>query len=199
MRELATEDLKAIDEWAETERTRIGKERDQRAAALEEDLATSLTEHGARIDQEVAAVEAVLVAYRADVDRFFARLHDESDPVEIARQARLRPHFPDLDAVSAADPEPSGPAPEPAPVGVMDAEAAADPATAWSRWNEATMSASPESPIAPDAPVGATDAPSPETVPTEATAGPQPATRSLLQSVTTFRAVGGLGGDHREE
>ncbi|MFL5725174.1 MAG: hypothetical protein ACJ77F_02450 [Chloroflexota bacterium] len=189
MRELAAEDLKGIDDWAEAERQRIGQERDDRAAALQQDLDTSLAEHGARIEREIAAVEAAIVSYRADVNGFFTRLDQEEDPVELARQARLRPHFPDLDAVSAVESESSAEAA--APVGVMDADAAADPDSAWSRWNASAV-----------APVDATGTPAPqgsEGIPTEAIGEAARPTGSLLQSVPTYRPFVTPGGEQRED
>jgi hypothetical protein len=116
MRELAADDLKGIDSWADDERQRIQAEHDRRAAALQADLETSLAEHGSRIDREVAAIQDAVVTYRADVDAFFTGLDQETDPVAIARQASLRPTFPALEAIGAAEAvDPSGGAtPEPA-------------------------------------------------------------------------------------
>jgi hypothetical protein len=178
MRELAAEDLKGIDEWAEGERQRIDQEREQRAAALQEDLDTSLAEHGAMIETEIQGVEAAVTAYRTEVEAFFAKLDAEKDPVEIARLAAQRPAFPDLAAASAAQsaatPAAGG---EQAPVGVMDAETAADPATAWSRWNATTAAAEV-----------------PETVP----AVPAGAGSTLLGSVPVTRPYAGLIGDSED-
>jgi hypothetical protein len=174
MRDLAAEDLKAIDEWAEAERQRIDKEREGRAAALQEDLETSLTEHGAKIDREIESVDAAIVAYRTEVDSYFAALDQETDPVEIARHAGQRPTFPDLDAVSAAElvtPETNA---EGAAVGVMDPAGSGDLADAWSQWNQqATPAAITESPV--------------------------PATTSLLQSVPVSRPFANLGGERNED
>ena len=181
MRELAAEDLKAIDDWAEGERQRISQEREQRAAALQEDLETSLAEHGSKIDREIDAVDAAIAAYRTEVDGFFAELEHETDPVEIARHAGRRPSFPNLDEVSAAESDTSGAEPEQSAVGVMELQTAGDLADAWSRWNETT------------APVG---------VSTDGTAGEDAApapTGSLLQSVPVNRPFANLTGDRREE
>ena len=117
IRELAAEDMKAIETWAQGEANRIKLEREQQVAALNEDLELSLKEHGAKIEEEVAAAEAALAAYRTAVDTFFAGLDHETDPMVIARQAASYPAFPTL-------PEPatdfSGAAPQaPALVGVM--------------------------------------------------------------------------------
>jgi hypothetical protein len=118
MRELFDEDMKAIDAWAEGEQQRIQSERERRAAALQEDLDTSLAEHTANIGQEVDGVEAAVTAYRADIDRFFEGLASETDPVAIARQATRWPAFPNLEA--------SGAGAETAATGGAEAEAAAE-------------------------------------------------------------------------
>jgi hypothetical protein len=97
MRDLADDDLKAIDAWAEDERQRIQAERERRAGALSDDLQKSLAEHGARIDGEIEGVEAAIATYRLEVDAFFVALDGETDPVAIAQHASRRPVFPDLD------------------------------------------------------------------------------------------------------
>jgi hypothetical protein len=194
MRELAAEDLKAIDDWAESERQRIGRERDEKAAALQEDLETSLTEHGATIDREIAGVEAAVAAYRAETDAFFAGLDTETDPVEIARQAGRRPRFPDLATIPPAE----AASQEPPAVGVMESPADADPADAWARWNEASTEAVAETTAAPEGTPGE-DSPIPETAGAEAVATVQPSGGSLLQSVTTYRPFARVSGQRREE
>jgi hypothetical protein len=181
MRELAADDLKAIDDWAEGERQRISQERDQRAAALQEDLETSLAEHGSKIDREIEAVDAAIASYRSEVDAFFAELDQETDPVEIARHAGRRPSFPDLDAVSAAESATSAPEPEHAAVGVMELQTAGDLADAWSRWN---ASAGPAG-VSADSAAGEGAAPTP--------------TGSLLQSVPVNRPFANLSGERHEE
>ena len=106
MRDLADDDLKAIDSWAEDERQRIQAERERRAGALSDDLQKSLAEHGARIDGEIEGVEAAIAAYREEVEAFFVVMDGETDPVAIAQHASRRPVFPDLekavDAVAAS-------------------------------------------------------------------------------------------------
>ena len=101
MRELAGEDMKAIEDWAEGETKRIQLERERRASELHQDLETSLAEHRSKIDREIETAEAAIATYQAEVDAFFARLDRETDLVVIARQAALRPVFPALSAVAA--------------------------------------------------------------------------------------------------
>jgi hypothetical protein len=101
MRELAGEDMKAIEDWAEGETKRIQLERERRASELHQDLETSLAEHRSKIDREIETAEAAIATYQAEVDAFFARLDRETDLIVIARQAALRPVFPALSAVAA--------------------------------------------------------------------------------------------------
>jgi hypothetical protein len=116
MRELAGEDMKAIEDWAEGESKRIQLERERRASELHEDLETSLAEHRSKIDREIETAEAAIATYQAEVDAFFGRLDRETDLIVIARQAALRPVFPALGAVAT-------------PVAAASVEAAEAPAT----------------------------------------------------------------------
>jgi len=130
IRDLADDDLKAIDGWAEDERLRIQLERERRAAALSDDLQKSLAEHGARIDGEIEGVEAAIATYRTEVDAFFAELDRETDPVAIAQHASRRPVFPDLDKTVTADATSVAPddarVPESADIGSENAVASED-------------------------------------------------------------------------
>jgi hypothetical protein len=169
MRELAAEDMKAIESWADGERQRIQLERHRRATELHEDLDLSLAEHRAKIEREIEGVDKAIAAYRAEVDAFFEGLDRETDVVQIAQHAAWRPVFPSLDAIvepvavaaaetpkaepSTTDVPPSGSddngasgtgagagTSEPTVVGVMDPAASAEPAESWA----ATPETSPE-------------------------------------------------------
>jgi hypothetical protein len=134
MRELAADDRKAIEDWAEAERRRVQIERDRRISELEADLRSSLREHGQAIDGQVERVEAAVAAHRTEVEAFFASLETETDPVRFAQLAGQRPVFPDLDeaakepeshspvtAASVVEPAPApAPTAEPAPVGAAE-------------------------------------------------------------------------------
>lgn len=132
MRELAGDDTRAIDAWADGETKRIQVERERRATKRNQDLETSLAEHTSKIDQEIERVETAVAAYRAEVDAFFDGLDHQSDLVLIAKQATRRPIFPALDAVAAVDGGPESPG-----VGVMDPQAPAVPAESWASPAEA--------------------------------------------------------------
>jgi hypothetical protein len=103
MRELAGEDMKAIEAWASGETKRIQAERKRRATELQDKLESNLAEHRSKVDQEVEGVETAIATYRADVEAFFAQLEAETDLVLIAQQAARRPVFPSLDAVAKDD------------------------------------------------------------------------------------------------
>ena len=125
MRDLAGDDRRAIERWAETEQQRIKAERDRRTKELEADLTQSLAEHGRQTDVQIQAVEAVVAKHRTDVDGFFASLDVETDPVRFAQRANQRPAFPDLDRLAMA--ATSGPAPSADTASATDA--ATDPAS----------------------------------------------------------------------
>jgi hypothetical protein len=103
MRELAGEDMKAIEAWASGETKRIQAERKRRATELQEKLESNLAEHRSKVDQEVEGVETAIATYRADVEAFFAQLEAETDLVQIAQQAARRPIFPSLDGIAKDD------------------------------------------------------------------------------------------------
>jgi hypothetical protein len=100
IRELAADDRKSIDAWADAERQRIQQEQARRTAALEEDLEKSLAEHRTRIDWEIERVEEAINSYRSEVETFFGSFETETDPVVIAQHAGRRPTFPALDALT---------------------------------------------------------------------------------------------------
>lgn len=172
MRELAAEDMKAIEAWADGERQRIQLERHRRATELHEDLDLSLAEHRAKIEREIEGVDKAIAAYRAEVDAFFEGLDRETDVVQIAQHAAWRPVFPTLDAIaepvavpaaetpktepSTTDVPPTGSddngaaatgagagTSEPTVVGVMDPAAPAEPAESWAATPEANPEAVP--------------------------------------------------------
>src|SRR3954453_2725475 len=120
LRELAKEDVKAIDAWSDGEIKRIKLERERRIASRREQLQVRLEEHRLVVASEVEAVENAISGYRLETERFFDRLGSQTDPVEIARQAGTRPPFPDLDQI--------GPQQEAAPVAAYQAPAYEPPA-----------------------------------------------------------------------
>jgi hypothetical protein len=103
IRELADDDVKGINAWADGEIKRLKLERERRITARREQLQIRLEEHRAVVAREVEAVETAVATYRAQVDHFFGGLETETDPVVIASQAGNRPVFPDLDQIRPED------------------------------------------------------------------------------------------------
>jgi hypothetical protein len=220
MRELASDDMKAIETWAAGEMKRIKLEKERRAKDLNEDLDLSLAEHSSRIDREIEGIETSIAAYLSEVDAFFDGLDQETDLVLIAKQAARRPIFPTLDAVAELDavaaPEeapaevavedtlPETPvaegdgvahegaddAAEPAAVGVMDPQAEPEAVESWAPAPEA----SPEA-----VPVGASeDVESGEAVETPEPVAAATASNhgsSLFESVSVMRPMSWLRRD----
>jgi len=198
MHELAADDLKAIDGWAEEERQRIRRERERRATELSDDLKKSLAEHGSRIDREVEAVEATIAAHRVEVDAFFAELDRETDPVEIAQRAGRRPVFPALDSTGAdgasaaaaqdGSMTASSGAADQTPVAVMDANSDAKTATPFAGWNRPSSAAPAASPDS-TSPSVAADAEAPVASSSDASAT---ASDTILHAVPSGRPLGWL-------
>jgi hypothetical protein len=224
MRELAGEDMKAIEAWATGETKRIQAERKRRATELNEKLETNLAEHRSKVDREVEGVESAIATYRADVEAFFAALESESDLVLIAQQAAKRPTFPALDAAARSDaleeaelsfaqaPPPvfdeaatdagTAGADEPAVVGVMDHQALAEAFESWSAGS--ATSPEPEAAGAPDDTEqdGETREPADSVTATNAPTQGRPG--SLFQSLPVPRPMSFLrrdpnSGDHSKD
>ena len=106
-REFAKEDVKGIDAWSDGEIKRVKLERERRIASRRDQLQTRLEEHRAVVTREVEAVESAITAYRTEIEQFFTHLEFEIDPVEIARQAGLRPPFPALELIGPYDAPPA--------------------------------------------------------------------------------------------
>ncbi len=100
-RDLSERDVKGIEGWATAEIERIRLERERRIAARKTELERRLEQHHTSVESEIAAVEAAVGAYHEEVDRFFARLDVESDPIAIAQAAANLPPFPTFEGVSS--------------------------------------------------------------------------------------------------
>jgi hypothetical protein len=129
MRELAGEDMKAIEAWTDGETKRIQLERDRRATALQEDLETSLAEHRSKVEREIEGVETAIATYRADLDTFFEGFDRQTDLVLIAQEAAKRPVFPTLDGASESIGNPSVAAVEAVPSSLSASPTRADSGT----------------------------------------------------------------------
>jgi hypothetical protein len=134
LREVSSGDVKGIEAWATAEIERIRLERQRRIAARKTELEQQLEQHHSMIETEIGAVEAAVVAYHEEVDRFFARLDLQADPIAIAETARNLPPFPALETIgryngASASMNGSGGHPDQQPV-IEEAPRGVDPAAA---------------------------------------------------------------------
>ena len=197
IRELADDDRKTIDSWAETERERIKVEHERRTQVLNQDLETSLAEHSSKIDREIEGVEAAITAYRAEVETFFTSLEGETDPVAIAQHAGRRPVFPSLEAPASPAPEATGAsyAPADAPAaGVMDPSSKARTVEPWPSWNGLSEPPQLAEVPAADATGGSGDSQEAEPVPVAANVDDSGAT-PMVQSMPVSRPMSWLRRD----
>ena len=95
-------DVLGIHSWADDEIARIQAERDRRVELRRSALERRLERHGAVIEQEVAAIEAAVSGYRAEVDAFFVRMAEEPDPAVIAGLVQAVPLEPRLSEIGAS-------------------------------------------------------------------------------------------------
>jgi hypothetical protein len=100
-RQLADQDVDRIRDWSTAEIGRIQDEAERRIGARRQLLERHIDRHGSITDREVASIESAVEAYRAEVERFFARLTSEEDPAELARLAATLPAPPDLEELGA--------------------------------------------------------------------------------------------------
>ena len=195
LRGIAENDVKGIDSWADAEIERIQRERERRILARRRDLESSLDDHRSLVAREIEAVDAAIVAYRAEIESYFSRLDAETDPVAIAREARSRPAFPALDAIGPND------APAPADSSGTDQAIPDDSAPATGGTGDPVGStgteddvsligvmAEPPAAAAAESPVGGTDTEAETT--TQAGAVTPRSSAALLQAVPSLRPMG---------
>lgn len=96
-RKAAAANRRGVDAWAATAQRQIKAERQRRKVEIEADLRRTLREQNQQLERRVKDVEAVLAAYRAELDAYFDAIEREQDPVTIAERARRRPPFPVID------------------------------------------------------------------------------------------------------
>lgn len=96
---LAEADVDRIHDWSRAETARIHEEADRRIGARRQQLERHVEQHGSITERELGSIERAVEDYRAELDRFFARLTSEEDPTELARLAGALPAPPDLEDV----------------------------------------------------------------------------------------------------
>jgi hypothetical protein len=98
-RQVADEDVAAIEAWADGEIERIRSEAARTAADRQADLAAHLAQHEAVLEGELRGIDAAVTEYEATLGAYLDDLDATDDPAEIAQRARAMPRPPDLDTV----------------------------------------------------------------------------------------------------
>ena len=101
MRELAGEDMKAIEDWAEGETKRIQLERERRAAELDEDLERSLAGHRCKIDREIETADGAIATYQRRSRRVLRTSRSRDGPDRDRPTGGSAAGLPALSAVAA--------------------------------------------------------------------------------------------------
>jgi hypothetical protein len=105
-------DLGGIGDWERSELERVRAEAEQRRKARRELLEKELAEHDAAGERELEALRARLDDYEREMDGFFAKLGDITDPGAFVAAAKRMPPPPDLATPGSAK---AAPTPAPAP------------------------------------------------------------------------------------
>ena len=134
LHEAANTDLAGVSTWEQGEIQRIRDEAATKVSARNATLEAQLAANVAAGDGAMAAVDARVDAFEAEMTSFFAQLNDIQDPAALASALKRIPHAPSLADAGAASTGDTAPSPA--------AAAAAEP--------EATPEATPEASTEPE-------------------------------------------------
>lgn len=101
LRRLSEQDANQIRGLAMIEIDRIRAEAERQVGERQERLTANLGQHASIVEAEVRGIDQAAERYLQELDAFFARLEQETDPVEIARLADHLPAQPDFEAARA--------------------------------------------------------------------------------------------------
>jgi len=102
LRHLSEQDANQIRGLAMIEIDRIRAEAERQVSERQERLTANLGQHATIVEAEVHGIDQAAAQYLQELDGFFARLGQETDPVEIARLADHLPAQPDFEAARAS-------------------------------------------------------------------------------------------------
>lgn len=102
LRRLSEQDSNQIRGLAMIEIDRIRAEAERQVGERQDRLSANLGQHASIVEAEVRGIDEAAERYLQELDAFFARLEQETDPVEIARLADHLPAQPDFEAARAS-------------------------------------------------------------------------------------------------
>ena len=127
LRKRSDDDVTGIRDWSKAEIARIREETDNRIATRKSQLEGELGAHAASVNNRVDEVQSEVDRFRSDMDEYFERLNNESDPSRLATMVEAMPDAPSFEAWAEVD---SLAGFEPAEAAATDVADAADAAEA---------------------------------------------------------------------
>jgi hypothetical protein len=103
LRKRSDDDIAGIRDWSKAEIARIREETDNRIAARKGLLEGELSSHAASVNNRVEEVQFEVDRFKADMDEYFDRLSNESDPSRLATMVEAMPDLPSFEAWADVD------------------------------------------------------------------------------------------------
>ena len=103
LRKRSDDDIAGIRDWSKAEIARIREETDNRIATRKGLLEGELSSHAASVNNRVEEVQFEVDRFKADMDEYFDRLSNESDPSRLATMVEAMPDLPSFEAWADVD------------------------------------------------------------------------------------------------
>jgi hypothetical protein len=103
LRKRSDDDIAGIRDWSKAEIARIREETDDRIATRKGQLEAELSSHAASVNNRVDEVQFEVDRFKTDMDEYFDRLSNESDPSRLATMVEAMPDLPSFDAWADVD------------------------------------------------------------------------------------------------
>ena len=103
LRKRSDDDIAGIRDWSKAEIARIREETDNRIATRKGLLEGELSSHAASVNNRVEEVQFEVDRFKTDMDEYFDRLSNESDPSRLATMVEAMPDLPSFEAWADVD------------------------------------------------------------------------------------------------
>ncbi len=103
LRKRSDDDVAGIRDWSKAEIARIREETDNRIATRKSQLEGELASHAESVNNRVDEVQSEVDRFKTDMDEYFDRLSNESDPSRLATMVEAMPDLPSFEAWADVD------------------------------------------------------------------------------------------------
>ena len=103
LRKRSDDDVAGIRDWSKAEIARIREETDNRIATRKGQLESELASHAASVNNRVDEVQSEVDRFKTDMDEYFDRLSNETDPSRLATMVEAMPDLPSFEAWADVD------------------------------------------------------------------------------------------------